>query len=442
MRQTRPFWLAFLILNWAIIFFYWQQGSGGLLVQGGAGLLIALGRLAGLSSAYGILQQFFFMGRLPWLERAFGLDKLARLHHVNGQLGLLLLVLHPILLTAGYAAASGTSWTVQLADFLFNYPLVIWAVTGLALFVSVVGVSLYIVRSRLRYESWYFVHLLAYLAIFSSLWHQFAVGTDLLASRLFYGYWVSLYILVFGSHLIFRFLRPLYLFHRHAFRVARVERESPAAVSVYLQGRSLDRFAIRPGQFMIVRFLAAGLLWQAHPFSLSQPPDGRELRITVKELGDFTGHVKNVPPGTKVLIDGPYGIFTDLFGVAQKKLFIAGGIGITPIRSILEEALRRGGDAKLLYANRTADEIVFKKELAVLAANYPVQVTHVLSEEPNYKGEQGYVDEEKIKRLVPDAAARDIYLCGPPPMMSAITKILQQLGVPRRQIHFEKFSLQ
>jgi predicted ferric reductase len=406
-----------------------------------ASAAIAFGRLTGLLAGGAVLLQFSLIGRAPWIERTFGLDKLVRLHHINGQLAGIFLLLHPVLLTLGYASLAGVSLLSQLADFLFNYQYVLWAGIGWLLFLIVIPSSIAIVRRRLRYESWYFVHLLVYLAVFLSLWHPLFVGTDLIASRVFYLYWIALYTAVFASHVVFRWVHPLVRNYRHRFVVTDVKRENRSAVSVYITGRQLDRFPIEPGQFMIFRFLTAGRWWQAHPFSLSMLPDGKRLRITVRELGDFTNRVSDIPVGTKVFIDGPYGVFTEWVSISPKVLFIAGGIGITPIRSLMEHFLKKGKEAVLLYANKTKADSVFDQELAMLTQAYSGRVVDVLSDDPAFPGEKGFIDTEKLKRLVPDVTSRDVYLCGPPPMMKALKESLRALGVPSSQIHWERFAL-
>jgi predicted ferric reductase len=437
----RTAWYGILAANTAIILFYWWQGSGSLLHHGWPAVAIAFGRLSGLLAAGSVLLQFAFMGRTPWLERVFGLDKLSRIHHTTGKVSFVFLLLHPVLLTIGYSAQAEVGLAAQFMSFLVEYEHVGWAALGLMLFMVVVVTSLVIVRSRLRYESWYFVHVLVYLAVFFSFWHQLDVGSDLLSNRFFYGYWIALYMVVLGAHVVFRFMRPVYLFERHRFRVNRITRENYNTVSVHITGRDLNAFTIYPGQFMIVRFFTKGLWWQAHPFSLSMLPNGQELRITVKELGDFTQQVQHIPLGTNVLIDGPYGVFTEWMSIAPKTLFIAGGIGITPIRSLMEEMLRRRKEATLLYGNKTRQDIVFADELNTLARQYSTKVVNVLSDEADYQGERGFIDEEKIRRFAPDVAARDVYVCGPPPMMAAVVALLHKMGVPGAHIHFEKFSL-
>src|SRR3990167_7197643 len=271
MKMKKIFWHTLLWLNWGIIFWFWWTNSGKLISPNLADMAIVFGRLAGLVAAYMILLQFFFMGRLPFLERVFGLDKLAKIHKKNGKWGFYFLILHPSLLVWGYS---------RLAK------------------ISLIKIS----RSRLRYEWWYFVHLIAYLAVFTSFWHQIRVGTDLLSSQIFYWYWIWLYLFVFANHLIFRFVRPIYNFFRHQFYVIDVVRETYQAVSIYIGGKNLDRFKIHPGQFMIFRFLAKKFWWQAHPFSLSILPEGKQLRITVKALGDFTAQISDLKIGTRILI--------------------------------------------------------------------------------------------------------------------------------------------
>lgn len=429
-----------MIANALIILFYWFEGSRHTLTAGYSGVLVALGRLAGLAAAYTVLLQFVFMGRMTWLEKVFGLDKLSVIHRTSGKLSLVFILLHPLFLIVGISAATNASWlTTFLQTTQSNWQMML-ALVALILFLVVVASSLYVVKKRLQYEAWYFVHLFAYLAVFSSFWHQLN-GEDLLASRVFYYYWIALYVAVFTSHLVFRFIRTLYKFNKHKFRVSRIVRENHSVVSIYITGSKMGEFDFNPGQFMKVRFFTKNLWRQSHPFSLSMTPNGKELRVTVKELGDFTRAVKDLPKDTKVLIDGPYGVFTDLFAVSQKVLLVAGGIGITPLRSLMEDMLNKGKDVVLLYANRTKGDIVFKRELDALAMRHKARVTHVLSHDDNHDWEKGYIDEEKIARLVPDVASREVYVCGPKPMMDSIIKIAEDLGVGRSRIHFEKFSL-
>lgn len=438
----KRFWQTVMWANWIIILLFWWKGSGSQLGDGFGLTMIALGRLAGLSAAYTILQQFFFMGRMPWLERVFGLDRLSRLHHDNGKRGLVLLLLHPLFLLVGYNSLSQLGLWGQTLSFLSEYEHVLWAVIGLGLFVTVAGMSIFLsIRKRFRYETWYFVHLTAYVAVFLSFWHQIDIGEDLVSKQAFYWYWIGLYIAVFASHAVFRFVRPVWNYFRYGFYVSRIVPENHNTTSVYIGGRYLDSFHINPGQFMILRFFTGKLWWQAHPFSLSLVPDGKELRVTIKNVGDFTSQIPAIPVGTRLMIDGPYGVFTELFSVSPKVLFIAGGIGITPIRSLMEAMARHKKDVALLYANRTERDIVFKKEFDEVTSRYGGTVTHVISDDPNYPGQKGRLDKEKIRQLVPDLKDREVYLCGPVSMMEAVRQALEDLGLAPSRIHYEEFSL-
>lgn len=407
-----------------------------------SGVAIGLGRLFGLLAAFGVLLQFFLIGRTPWLEGVFGLDKLSQIHHISGLVSFWLILLHPLFLVYGYGAKSETGPFMQFKEFLFSYEHVFLAFLGMLLFVSIVVVSVTIVRKRLPYESWYFIHLAVYLAMFFAFWHQISVGSDILANRIFYVYWLVLYAFILSLHIIFRFARPLYLFRKHRFKVLRLVRENYNTLSVYLTGERLDQFKVRPGQFMIFRFLKKGLWWQAHPFSLSMVPNGKELRITVKELGDFTNNIKNIEAGTSVIIDGPYGIFTENLSLSSKVLFIAGGIGITPIRSLLEQMLKKESDLILLYGNKTERDIVFKNEInALVESSKKIKAVNILSGQEDYQGEKGIIDLNKIKKFVPDMNSRDIFICGPVPMTEGIVKTLQKNGVDSSRIHYERFAL-
>lgn len=439
-KTQRAFWKGLYVLNWVLIGVFFLYGSWETFSVTPSGIFIALGRLMGLSATYMVLTQFFLMGRFPALERLWGLDGLSRFHQKNGRWSLVFLLIHPIALTIGVNDISNLGLLGQFKDFAYNYPGVYWAVIGMVLFLFVIVFSYSVVRLKLRYETWFAVHLLAYAAVFASFWHQFLSGTTLLANKLFYAYWVLLYIGVFGFHLVFRIIRPIYRSLHHNFVVDRVVRETPSTVSIYIRGNHLEHFGAHPGQFMIVRFLARELFLQSHPFSLSMMPSGNELRITVKELGDYTKKLSGLAAGTKVFIDGPHGIFTDLFSVSDKVLMIAGGIGITPIRSLMEEMLAKGKDVVLLYGNRNEDDVVFRKELEELVGKYVSRLILVMSDQENFAGEKGRIDQEKINRLVPDIQTREIYLCGPTPMMQGLITMFKSMGISEREVHYEKFA--
>jgi predicted ferric reductase len=432
-----------LVVTGLWLWFHTHHPLGNLLTGDDVGKLLAWGRLTGLLAAFGILVQLLLVGRVKWIERAFGLDRLTRLHHAFGFALVLLLLLHPVLITAGHALQADVGYWAQAADFCRTWKGLLTAVIGLSLMVLASVFSLLVLIKRVRYEFWYATHLTLYAAFALVFLHQVVSGSDFTDHPAFRYYWYSLYAFVLANLLACRFVRPLLAFARHRFVVTDVLQEAGDVTSVMIGGRDLPAFKIEAGQFMIVRFLAKGFLWEAHPFSLSCYPDGRRLRLSIKRLGDFTRRIPELKTGTPVLIDGPHGVFTARNGASGNVLLIAGGIGITPLRALAEEFVAQGRDVTLIYGSRTRGTIVFRNELDDLATRSGgrLSVVHVLSDEPGWPGEKGRVDRERLARLVPDLAAREIYLCGPSAMVRGVRAALANLGLPSARIHGERFAL-
>lgn len=441
-------WYLLLALQPVVIVGGWawvhtHHPLGNLLTGEAAGRYLAWGRLAGLLAAFSILVQLFLMSRYRRFEQTFGFDRLTRLHRCNGIALIALLVAHPILITVGHAQQADVSLWEQTVDFCRHWDYVPAAFIGLALMIAVIAISLPMVRRRLRYEAWHGAHLVLYLAIALSFGHQLAVGSDFTDHRWFAVYWRVLYAGVFASLIAYRVLRPFWLLGRHWFALAGIEAETSDVTSVHIEGNDLGAFSAEAGQFVIVRFLAPGFWWQAHPFSISARPDGRRLRLTIKRLGDFTRRIPDLKVGTRVLIDGPYGVFVARRCRSSKVLLIAGGMGITPIRSLAAELIATGREVILLYGNRRHADVVFEQELARLreSAAGRFRVFHVLSGEPTWPGEQGRIGRAWVERLVPDVRDRDVYICGPPTMLTQVRKDLIAMGVRAARLHDERFAL-
>ncbi len=419
----------------------WWSGSGQLAFKGSTyGICRSLANLFAFLAACGILLQLILIARVPWLDRTFGMDKLARLHHVLGFAIPAAIVAHPLLLVAGEAAVSGGTWFGRFQAFVSGYEDVPKAVASAVLFLALVAMSLVIVLGRLKYETWYYAHLVMYLATLLFIGHQFESGDDMYGW--YAAFWSVLYAVTFGFLVVFRFAMPIYRFWRHGFTVDSVVSEGGGCWSVYLKGRDLSRLPVRAGQFFIVRFLDKRRWWQAHPFSLSCAPNAAHLRFTFKELGDFTKELSGLKPGTKVLLDGPHGAFTERAARSDKFVLIAGGIGITPIRALAESLAKQGKKVVMLFGTKTCTDMTFKGELDKLAAACPNLAVHcVVSRDETWTGERGFIDAEKIQRLAPDFKTSDFYVCGPKPMTDAVIKALVSIGADKTRIHYERFSL-
>ena len=432
-------WLFFW-LNLIAIFAMWWSTSGH-----AAGVSLAdnfklIGRITALLAVYFILWEFVLIGRVKVLEQSYGQDKLSRWHHWTGISALLFIVAHPIFTTLGWAMAIGKTPVQQSLSFL-SWEGIIPAWIAVLAFIAVVALSLAIIKRKLKYEVWYYVHLAVYIGIIAAFGHQLDNGTDLF-NKAAAAYWVLLYVVFIGFFLVYRLLVPLYNFWRYRMQVGKIVSEGNKVWSIYLTGKNLADFKAKAGQFLILRFLNK-YWWQAHPFSLSAAPDGRMLRVTVKGLGDFTGDLdQKIVPGTFVWVEGPLGVFTLDRAVKDKFLFIAGGVGITPIRALMEETAAKQLDTILLCANRRPEDVIFDDEIAQLRekACGKTRCAFVYSDANLVADEKGYIDEERLKRLVPDIKERDVYFCGPPPMAISLIPAIVRLGVPAKQIHYEKFS--
>jgi predicted ferric reductase len=438
--STRWFcWLLF-VGNALLVLVFWWMSTGSQPMRSSGDMLNAVGRITGLLGTYLALWQLLLMTRQPWLDAAFGLDKLAVLHRLNGYFALGLLVAHAVFQTLGYALLDGLDVVAQLSDFVTAYDGVLPAIAGLVLLIVVVGISITVTRRQLKYETWYFVHLYTYLAIALAFAHELAVGADFIASRAFTVYWVVLYAAVAACLVWFRVALPLLRYQRHRFRVEHVVREAPGVVSIYVGGRDLESFRTDAGQFMLWRFLDRERWWQAHPFSLSLPAGHGWLRLTVKRIGDFSGAIDRVQPGTPVLVEGPFGSFTERACAGPRALLVAGGVGITPLRSLAERLAALGKDVCLLVRCSREHDVLFRDELARLAAAPNVRVEFVVGE--RRAGRRGDpLRMAGLRQLVPDVASREAFVCGPPGMTSSVVDSLERLGVPAEQVHTEAFRL-
>ncbi|MDE3113848.1 MAG: ferric reductase-like transmembrane domain-containing protein [Chloroflexota bacterium] len=426
--------------NAALILLLWLRATGSQPVNSSADELNQIGRLTALLGTYLVLWQLLFMSRVPWLERSLGMETLMGLHRWNGYAALTLLLAHAVTQTMGYASTAKVSFVAQLVDFAQHYDGLLAAMVALVLLVAVTVLSIAIVRRHMAYETWYFVHLYAYLAVLLAFGHELATGSDFLGNPVFVWYWWAMYGAVGACLLFYRLVAPLRLYARHRFRVERVEREGNKAVSLYVGGRDLAAFAFEPGQFAVWRFLDGRRWWEAHPFTLSLPPNGKHLRLTVKRSGDFTTAMSSVRVGTPVLLEGPFGRFTSTTTTREKALLIAGGIGITPLRVLAEDLARDGVDVRLLYRARRSADVALRDELDRLSSEHGVRVDYLLSDRDT-QGRRGgdWLRAQNLGRLVPDLIEREVYLCGPIGMMDAVRAALRQLEVPYRHIHTEVF---
>jgi predicted ferric reductase len=412
--------------------------------DGGPGAVSALGRLLGLWASDLLLLQVLTMARIPMVERAFGQDRLARWHRWSGLTSFWMMAAHIVLITLGYAGTAGTNPFTQLWSMIGNFPGMLLAAAGTLALVMVVATSIRAARRRLRYESWHLLHLYAYLGAGLALPHQLWSGSDFTASTWARTYWWTLYGIAAGAVLAFRLGLPLLRNRRHRLVVDRVVAEGPGLTSVYLTGRDLGRLPVRAGQFFQWRFLDGPGWSRSHPFSLSAAPGGDRLRITVKSSGDGSARVASLRPGTRALVEGPYGRLTGESYTGGPLVLLACGIGITPLISLLGELAYGPGEATLVYRVRSEQEPAFRSELDWFAAKRGVTVVYLVgprSADGSWLP-AGHRDTDvgALRRLAPDVADAEVYLCGPEAWTEAARSAARAAGVPAARLHTELFS--
>ena len=430
---------AVVVGNGAVIFWLWVHGGNASDDLTTGELLTSLGRITGLLASYLALLQVLLLARLPWLERLIGFDRLSVWHRWNGHACLDLVLAHVVLSVWGYALMDKVSLPKEVSTMLGGgvYPGMITATVGTFLLIAVVVTSVVIVKRRLRYEAWYAVHLAAYAGIALAWFHQIPTGNELVLDHAAADYWRALYLVTLGLLVVFRVLVPLAKALRHRLRVAEVVAEGPGVVSLRITGRRLEALNARAGQFFLWRFLDRRRWWASHPFSLSAAPDGRSLRITAKALGDFSGRLGEIRPGTRVVAEGPFGVFTEAARRRDKVVLIAGGIGITPIRALMEDM---SGDVIVVYRVVSQSDLIFRDELEALARDRGIDLVVVAGDHATAEGGR-LLSPEHLRELVPDIAERQVYVCGPPAMTDFLEGNVRRADVPARFIHAEKFSL-
>jgi predicted ferric reductase len=389
-----------------------------------------------------IILQFVLASRLPWITHFFGLDMVLRFHKSMAIVAVLLLISHPFLIAAGKS-----NWRLVYA---ITLPWPIWLGRIALLLLLVQGVTSIFQRRLLPFEKWRVLHNQAVLILILVIGHSWIVGGDLEHASLRF-LWVFWFMLAAGAYVYHKVYRPVQS-RRHAYRVKEISSENYNVRTIVLEPPPGEPpFFYLPGQFHFLKFHRDNRRYdgEEHHFTISSSPTQEGIvTSTIKESGDFTATLGETRPGDIAYIEGPYGRFSCLLQSGRKDLiFLAGGIGITPLMSMLRFLRDTGSDRKvvLLNANRREKDIIFGEELAAMVQHkHPrLRVVHVLTR-PSlaWKGEYGPIDQGMIRRFCGiDIRGMEFYLCCPPGMMKMLIRELRALGAKTDQIHSERFWL-
>ena len=399
-----------------------------------AGFLDAIGRLSGMVGTYLLLVMLLLMARIPWLERTIGQDRLTRWHRRIGAWPVVLITVHVVTLLFGYAATARTNVVNQAIAFIQHYPDMLMAFVGFGLLILSTTFSIPQIRRRLRYETWWTIHLGFYFAVALSFAHQVRTGIIFLGHPMTVALWTRVFVGVAGVLVLSRVVRPILANVRYRLRVTSVEEVSPGVFAIVMHGHHLDRLNVSGGQYFQWRFLAPGLLLHSHPYSLSALPNPPYLRVTVKSLGDQSSALAHLHPGTRVFVEGPYGVFTRHQISTPAVTLIGAGVGVTPLRALLEDLPDDVAVTVLLRAS-TPEDLVHADEVHALVEQRSGTFHTILGPR-----QQARLDRKTLNHLVPLVRDSDVYICGPKGFTEDVANAAVSLGVPTTRIHQEGFS--
>jgi 3-phenylpropionate/trans-cinnamate dioxygenase ferredoxin reductase subunit len=388
-----------------------------------------------------LVAAFVLMGRVRSLLSCFGIETILRIHRVVAVAGVALVVAHIILVLV--SDPRGLS--------IFDLPHTTWAaraavVSTLAL-AAVVGLALRRKRRQPRYEGWRLLHIAMAGTVFVGAWlHVWWLHH--LAGYVVLGAWFAL----MGALVLLVALRrwlwlPLRA-RRRSYVVEGVTEVSGDAVTLDLRAHGHPGVPFRAGQFAWLKIGSSCFVFEEHPFTIaSTATEPHRKQFTIKALGDFSELLRALRPGRRVYLDGPYGQMTiEGLDSSWGFVFIAGGIGVTPMLSMLRTLADRGDHRNhlLLLSARTEHDIVMRQEIERLSERLSLQVVYALQQPPEgWPGESGRIDGAFLDRwLPPHGRGRfDYFLCGPPTMVVAVGEQLRERGVPVRRIHSERFEV-
>jgi predicted ferric reductase len=279
--------------------------------------------------------------------------------------------------------------------------------------------------------------------------HQLSVGSLFVDGTPQRAYWLALYVVVVGLVVVYRFLSPIARSLRHRLTVRRIVAVAPGVVSIELAGRRLRELQAVGGQFLVWRFWTGRTWWHAHPLSLSAAPSDTSLRITVRALGEGSGSLASVPVGTRVSIEGPYGIFTQEARTRPNIVLVAAGIGVTPVRALIEQADFAPGEATVIIRAPGTEPPYLWNELRELCTRkgallFLVEGARPVGGDPRVPASWQSADAVArgftLASYAPGVENSDLYICGPAPWADLVVADARRQGLRAEQLHLERFD--
>lgn len=408
--------------------------------------------IIGVSAYTWLSFQFMLSARPKFIERSFGMDKLYRFHGLIAFFALILALIHrqiieeifnESLMTSIGTAAIVIFISISVLSILLMSPSILLRIKPVKWLKKTIEKL-----TKVKYQHLRLLHNLTIVAFVLMNIHLLMTTNAKIYPLVRYSY--ILYFVTFSLFYIYHKFIKKWVLSRKKFVVREIIKESPNMWSLNMSQESGKPLKYKSGQFGFFTFFKQGLPAEEHPFSISSAPHHHpEISITVKELGDFTKKIGTITEGSLVHIDGPYGRFSHLNNPKEDAIvFIAGGVGITPILSMIRHMSEFEKDRKalLIWGMNTQEDFIIKQEIEEMERAMPqFKVIPVIAFDPKYTGEIGFIDKEKIERLFEstgwDLTTTGFYVCGPGVLMDKTISNLKLMNVNRKHIHFEKFSL-
>ena len=435
------------LLAWATVVFVTSLFviNGGLKdVSNPINILSAVDRLTALVATDLLLIDILLVARLPWIDHYYGQDKATVAHKKLGKPILYIVIAHFIASVWQYSLTDGKNVIDEFFSMITIQDL-LFATLAFALMILVVVTSLNFARKAISYEAWYLVHILSYGSVLAAIPHQFSTGSDIANKPVAQTFWITFYFFVLANVVWYRIARPILRSLRARLKVAGVVRESSDTVSIYLTGNKVGKLGGEAGQFYMLRILTPTQWWRPHPFSISAAPNDNFVRFTIGNRGDDTALLQHVKPGTRVMLEGPYGVFTEERRTKEKVVLMAAGIGIPPLRAMMESMAARPGDVSIIYRLRDQGDASLLEEVREIARRrgfhlYILEGKRGIGTSWMNIDEHRRTDLERLRYMLPEIATSDVYICGPSAWTHAVVRTLREAGTPTKQIHAEEFA--
>ena len=388
----------------------------------------SLGQIFGLVGMSMFSINLILAGRFKFLDKYFkGLDKVYANHSRLGSIAFSLILFHPLLLVVKYLAISTKEAAMFFVPFV-NMP-VTWGIISLVLMILLMSLTLYI---KLKYNVWKISHKFMVVAFIFGIFHTLMISSDVSRND-FLRYYI-LILAVLGLVISIRkAFFDKYLVKKLKYKVKNVTQLNESILEIEMEPLQ-DKMIFTPGQFAFFSFIGEGISSESHPFSISSSNIDNNLKITVKNLGDYTSQLKNLKLGDGVIVDGPYGHFSYKNIPNKNQIWIAGGIGITPFIS-MSSNLEESYSVDLFYSVKEKSEAVYLNNMqSVMQKNNNFKLNLWLT------STNGYLNSGVVATLAKDLNNKDILLCGPAMFMESLKNQFVSMGVDVKKIHYENFN--